>query len=110
MAVSGQSREQLIGALATAMGAGSFAQTKYEGAHFDHDTGTLYCNGIVISKSSIQDALEYFQASKVNCEKMAEQNGDISMRNIAIYMQTAIEAIKLMQHKEIVPKKGMTGR
>ena len=110
MAVSGQSREELIGALATAMGAGSFSQTKYEGAHYDHDTGTLYCNGIVISKTSIQDALEYFRASKQNCEKMAEQNNDSSMRNIALYMQTAIEAIKLMQKKDIIPKKGMTGK
>ena len=32
------------------------------------------------------------------------------MRNIALYMQTAIEAIKLMQKKDIIPKKGMTGK
>ncbi|MCR5178274.1 MAG: hypothetical protein K6C95_04735 [Lachnospiraceae bacterium] len=93
-------REELIGALAAAMGQGAFSSTKYEDARYDMSTGTLYCQGYIISKSTVDAALDYFKASKLKCDKVAEN--DSSMRNMALYYQVAIEAISMMQKGAIL--------
>ncbi len=85
-------RADTISALAAAMGAGEFAQTKYEEARFDTETGTLYCNGYVISKSIIDNALNHFKMLQNKCDTT-----DPSQRQMALIYATAVEAIKFMQ-------------
>ena len=48
-------RSDLINQLAASMGAGQFAQTKYEESRFDSETGTLYCNGMKIGRASCRE-------------------------------------------------------
>ena len=50
-------RSDLINQLAASMGAGQFASTSYEESRFDAETGTLYCNGMAISKSVAEKAI-----------------------------------------------------
>lgn len=93
-------REELIGALAAAMGQGGYSSTKYEDARYDVSTGTLYCQGYIISKSTVDAALDFFKNSKVKCDKMAET--DSNMRNTSLFYQVAIEAIVMMQKGAIL--------
>lgn len=99
MANAGMNREDLIGALAAAMGQGSFSNTKYEESRYDNSTGTLYCQGYIISKSTVDDALAFFKASKKKTDKMAET--DTTLRNQALYYQVAVEAILMMQREAV---------
>ena len=57
-------REELINQLAAKMGAGDFAQTKYTESRYDAQTGTLYCDGIMITKPVIEKAEQYFKNLK----------------------------------------------
>ena len=100
MANQGMKREDLIGALAAAMGQGGYASTKYEDARYDVATGTLYCQGYIISKSTVDGALEFFRNSKAKSDKAAET--DSSMRNTSLFYQVAIEAIVMMQKGAIL--------
>ena len=93
-------REDLIGALAAAMGQGGYSATKYEDAKYDVSTGTLYCQGYIISKSTVDAALDFFKASKQRSDKLAEN--DSSMRNTSLFYQVAIEAIVMMQKGAIL--------
>ncbi|MCR4762307.1 MAG: hypothetical protein K5696_02145 [Lachnospiraceae bacterium] len=88
-------KEDLIGALAAAMGQGGYSTTKYEESRYDSSTGTLYCQGYIISKSSVDEAVEYFRNAKKKCDRMADT--DVTMRNAGLYYQVAIEAILMMQ-------------
>ncbi len=92
-------REKLIGALAAAMGHSNFAETKYDEAHYDSATGTLYCNGYIISGTTIDEALGFFRDMKEKVDKVAET--DSTARNVGLYYQTAIEAIIMMQKSSI---------
>ena len=60
-------REELINQLAAKMGAGDFAQTKYTESRYDAQTGTLYCDGIMITKPVIEKAEQYFKNLKSKC-------------------------------------------
>ncbi|MCR5094014.1 MAG: hypothetical protein K6B72_08580 [Lachnospiraceae bacterium] len=90
-------REKLITALASAMGQGDYSSTKYSESKYDPTTGTLFCQGYIISKSTVDEALEYFKKAKLRADQSAD--ADNSMRNVALYYQTAIEAIIMMQKK-----------
>ncbi len=83
-------RADLINQLAASMGAGNFAQTKYEGSRFDAKTGTLYCNGMIISSSIADKAIKHFTLLNNKCNIQNPAQKEMSM----IY-QYAIEAIKL---------------
>ena len=84
----------MINALASAMGQDNYAATKYEESRFDESTKTLYCQGYMISPSTIEEALNFFIGSKRKNEKLAES--DTTIRNVNLYYQVAIEAIKMM--------------
>ena len=86
-------REDLINQLAASMGAGDFARTKYEESRFDPETGTLYCDGMMVSKSSIDEALIFFKQMYAKCK----QNNDAPSQKMAIIYKIAIEAITQMQ-------------
>lgn len=84
-----QGREDLINQLAASMGAGDFANTKYEESRYDASTGTLYCDGIMITKVVIEKAEQYFRSLKAKCSYT-----DPASREMAMIYQLAIEGIK----------------
>ena len=90
-------KSQLIGALASAMGQGNYKMTKYDDSRYDESTRTLYCQGYIISASTIDEALLFFRNAKKKNEKMAET--DTTIRNTNLYYQVAIEAIQMMTKK-----------
>ncbi|MBQ3789772.1 MAG: hypothetical protein II800_02440 [Lachnospiraceae bacterium] len=100
MANAGMNREDLIGALAAAMGQGNYSSTKYEESRYDNSTGTLYCQGYIISKSTVDEAKEFFRNAKKKADRTAET--DSSARNLALYYQVAVEAIGLMQKETVL--------
>lgn len=92
-------KESLISALASAMGQGAYADTKFSESRYDASTGTLFCQGYIISRYTVDEALEYFRKAKAQADRLAES--EPAMRNTALYYQTAIEAIAMMQKQAI---------
>lgn len=89
-------RSDLINQLAASMGAGQFAAKSLEESRFDADTGTLYCNGMVISKSIAEKAVQHFEMLEKKCDA-----SNSSQREMAMIYRCAVEAIKLMQNPKI---------
>ncbi len=89
-------RADLISQLAASMGAGNFASTKYEESRYDADTGTLFCNGMAISKSTADKAIKHFEILEKKCDQQ-----DSAQRQMAMIYRCAIESIKMMQDPEI---------
>lgn len=86
-------RESLINQLASSMGAGDFAATKYEESRYDEKTGTLYCDGIMIAKPVIEKAEQYFKSLKSKCSYT-----DPASREMAMIYQVALEGIKTIKN------------
>lgn len=89
-------RTDLINQLAASMGAGQFAQTKFEDSRFDPETGTLYCNGMAISASVADQAIKHFEMVYRKCDL-----NDNSSRQMAMIYRCAIEAIKVVQNPKV---------
>ena len=85
-------RSDLINQLAASMGAGDFAKTKYEDSKYDPETGTLYCDGIMITKPVIEKAEQHFKALKSKCSYT-----DPASREMAMIYQIALEGIKMIR-------------
>ncbi|ADL35990.1 hypothetical protein bpr_II050 (plasmid) [Butyrivibrio proteoclasticus B316] len=90
-------REDLINQLAASMGAGAFAKTKYEESRFDAETGTLYCRGMAISKSTAERAVQHFELLEKKCDI-----NDPNQRNMAMIYRCAIESIKMIQDPKVI--------
>ena len=90
-------RSDLINQLAASMGAGQFAATSYEESRFDAETGTLYCNGMVISKSVAEKAINHFEMLEKKCDV-----SDTAQREMAMIYRCASESIKMMQNPKIL--------
>jgi hypothetical protein len=86
-------REDLINKLAASMGAGDFAKTKYEESRYDAETGTLYCDGIMITKPVIEKAEQHFKALKSKCSYT-----DPASREMAMIYQIALEGIRMIKN------------
>ena len=86
-------REALINQLAAKMGAGDFAQTKYTDSKYDATTGTLYCDGIMITKPVIDKAEQHFKNLKSKCSY-----NDPASREMAMIYQVAIEGINMIRN------------
>ncbi|WP_022773071.1 hypothetical protein [Butyrivibrio sp. AE2015] len=86
-------REDLINQLAASMGAGDFAQTKYKESKYDAQTGTLYCDGIMITKPVIEKAEQHFKTLKSKCSY-----NDPASREMAMIYQVAIEGINMIRN------------
>ena len=86
-------RANLIEQLAASMGVG---QTKYEESRYDAKTGTLYCQGMAISKTTADKAVSYFEMMEKKCNSDDPQGREMKM----IY-RCAIEAIRMMQAEKI---------
>ncbi len=70
--------DKLIASLAASFGMGDGRQTKYSESQFDAATGTLYCEGITVSKKTVEKAKDYFERQKEFYKKSAGTN-DSSM-------------------------------
>ena len=89
-------RSDLINQLAASMGAGQFAQTKYEESRFDSETGTLYCNVMTITSSVADQAIKHFEMVYRKCDL-----NEPASRQMAMIYQCAIEAIKVMKNPKV---------
>ncbi|WP_081675352.1 MULTISPECIES: hypothetical protein [unclassified Butyrivibrio] len=89
-------RENLINALAASMGVVQFDETKYTASRYDPKTGTLYCNGMAISKVTADKAVRYFES----VEKKFNSD-DPDGRELKMIYRCAIEAIKMMQTEKV---------
>ena len=89
-------RGDLINQLAASMGAGDFGRPGLEESRYDHETGTFFCNGMVISKSIAEKAVQRFEI----LEKKLDAS-DANQREMAMCYRCAIESIKMMQDPRI---------
>lgn len=87
-----QGREDLIYSLAKSMGMGDTQKTKYTASKFNAETGTIYCNGHVINKATIDQAKSYFTTQY---RKLAEKD-DEGAKELASLYEVAMEAINMM--------------
>lgn len=88
-------REDLIKELAASAGFNQIKSINHTDSVFDRETGTLYCNGMAISKSVVEEAERYFEA-------MERQylTGQFADKKLAMYFRCAIEAMSIMTTKE----------
>lgn len=89
-------RENLISQLAASMGVTKLDETKYAASRYDAKTGTLYCNGMAISKVTAEKAIRYFESVESKCN-----SDDPAGREMKMIYRCAIEAIKMMQAEKI---------
>nr|WP_297765651.1 hypothetical protein [uncultured Butyrivibrio sp.] len=89
-------RSDLINQLAASMGAGKFAATSYEETRYDAETGTLYCDGMVISKTIADKAIQHFELLYKKCDIK-----DSSQREMAMIYKCAVESIKLIENPDV---------
>ena len=86
-------REDLIHSLAKSMGVGGEAQkSQYSASKYNADTGTIFANGHVITRTTIEQARLYFNAQY---RKLAEKD-DEGARDMAGIYEVAMEAINMM--------------
>ncbi|WP_026653435.1 hypothetical protein [Butyrivibrio proteoclasticus] len=90
-------RSDLINQLAASMGGGNFAKTTFEESRFDVETGTLYCNGMAISKSIAEKAIKHFSILEKKCDV-----NDSGQREMAMIYRCATESIKMMQNPKVM--------
>lgn len=89
-------RENLINALAASMGVAKLDDSDYAVSRYDIKTGTLYCNGMAISKTIAERAIKYFESVERKCNSDSHEGRELKM----IY-RCAIEAMKMMQTEKI---------
>ena len=89
------SRSDLINQLAASMGAGDYAKTRFEESRYDPETGNLYCDGYVISKSVIDEAIQHFKLMQSKCDM-----SDPASRHMALIYKTALEGIKKLREAD----------
>ena len=87
-----QEREDLIHSLAKSMGMGDAQKAKYTSNKFNSETGTIYANGHVISRGTIEQAKSYFTSQY---RKIAEKD-DEGAREMAMLYEVAMEAINML--------------
>ena len=85
-------REELIHSLAKSMGVGDAQKSKISSSKYNADAGTLYCNGHVISKSTIDQAKLYFTSQY---RKLAVKD-DEGAKDLATLYEVAAEAISIL--------------
>lgn len=83
------SREKLIGDLASAMGLEK--QSRLADTRYDKDTGTFYCNGHMISPGMIDQAINFYE----NAYQRSMKSGS---RDLAMVYELALECIKLTRN------------
>ncbi|RKM56267.1 hypothetical protein D6853_05590 [Butyrivibrio sp. X503] len=85
-------REDLIYSLAKSMGVGDAQKNRVSSGKYNSETGTMYCNGHVISRASIEQAKAYFTTQY---KKLAEKDDEGSKELASIY-EVAMESINML--------------
>ncbi len=88
-----ESREDLIYSLARSMGMGETNKTPVKTAgKYSAETGTIFSNGHVIKRETIEQAKQYFDGQY---RKLCEMDDD-GARQMACIYEVAVEAIRIM--------------
>ena len=85
---------ELIRQLATSFGMADTYNSRLEGSRFDPATGTLYCDGMAVPKSSIEKAEEFFGKQRDYYRSMASK--DNTAMEQFINFEVAYNAIAMM--------------
>ncbi len=85
-------REDLIYSLARSMGVGDAQKSKYSSGKYNPETGTIYSNGHIISKATIEQAKTYF----TNYYRKLAEKDDEGAKDMALLYEVAMEAINIM--------------
>lgn len=91
-----ESKDNIINLLALSMGMDGLKESKNSDSFYDAKTGTLYYDGMAISKITADKAVKYFEMMESRCNK--EDHADREMKMI---YRCAIEAIKMMQAEKV---------
>ena len=89
------SNEEIIGQLAASFGLANGAATKYGESMYDPATGTLYCEGITITKPTLEKALQYYRTQKESAKAMAER--DAVFKDQYLFAVVACNAISMLE-------------
>ena len=87
-----QGREDLIKSLASSMGMGDSQKAHFSSGKYNADAGTLYSNGHLITKNTIEQARVYFTTQY---RKLAEKD-DEGAKELASMYEVAMEAITML--------------
>ena len=87
-----QGREDLIYSLARSMGVGEAQKTRVTSTKYNAETGTMFSNGHMISRATIDQAKAYFTAQY---RKLAEKD-DEGAKELATLYEVAMEAINMI--------------
>lgn len=85
-------REDLIHSLAKSMGMGDAQKAKYTAGKYNADTGSIFSNGHVINKQTIEQARIYF----LNQYRKLASKDDEGAKDLAAIYEVAFEAINMM--------------
>ena len=89
-------KESLINELASSVGLVNLKETKSSGSYFDKETGTLYCNGMAITRNVAEEASRYFEA--LERQYLLGKNAN---KKLAMFYRCAIEAIAMMEIDDV---------
>lgn len=89
----------LIRQLATSFGMADTYNSRLEGSKYDQATGTLYCDGMAVSKSSVETALEFFQRQRDYFRSTADKD-NAAMEQFLNYSVAYNAIIMMMTKKE----------
>lgn len=81
-----QERANLIRSLADSMGLKDIHDTQYDKPEFDKETCTLYCDGLVFRRSTIDKIKDYYMSQMEKYRVLMEHNKSLSEN----YMQAAV--------------------
>ena len=85
-------REDLIHSLAKSMGMGDAQKAKYTAGKYNPETGNIFCNGHVITRTTIEQSRLYF----LNQYRRLAGKDDEGAKDLANIYEVALEAINMM--------------
>ena len=85
-------REQIINSLSLLVGIDTSKRYRIGDSYYDPSTGTLYCHGMAINKSTAELAIAHFEKMEARCD-----SSDPASRDLILIYRCAIEAIKMMK-------------
>ena len=78
------------------MGHEDISSTRLGESRYNPDTGTLFCNGYVVSKNTIEEARQFFEKQSQRYANATEKE----LKNMSQIYTVGAEAIKMMQDGE----------
>ncbi|MEE3496511.1 MAG: hypothetical protein VZR06_15230 [Butyrivibrio sp.] len=85
-------REDLIHSLAKSMGVGDAQKARGTSGKYNAETGTMYCNGHIISRTTIEQASAYFNSQYRRLAEIDDEN----VKQMASIYEVAKEAINMI--------------